>query len=158
MKNGIKRKLNNFTLLEILVAISILILAAGALFYRISTLIDKKHFDSDSARLEQLLLSTRTLALNSQSDWRLAFKKSSVNLFCRENPDLSYTIPPFTAGLFHWNDEPAPEFIIDFFSSGLVRPTGQLVFAAEEKKSSLNLPALFKQVEDGPIGPLKPGK
>jgi hypothetical protein len=144
-----------------MIAITVIAIAAGALFFRIDRLIEQKSFESDSGRLKTLLLSSRTLALNTHSDWRLDFKKTArgwtAQLICLEDTDLVYPAPKFSPKEMVFNNKPVEEISIDFFSTGLVRPAGTLVLKGKhDRKAKLILPELFHIEENGKIAPFHP--
>jgi prepilin-type N-terminal cleavage/methylation domain-containing protein len=154
-----------FTLLEVMIAISILAIGAGALSYRVSSLIAQKQFETDSGRLKSLLLSSRMLALNTHSDWKLTFKKMkrgwSLQLICREDPDLIYPVEPLCQKELTFNNKPLDSFTLDFFSTGQVRPLGEISLkkgaAKDAYQVKLKIPDLFQIEENGKIAPFRPG-
>lgn len=155
-----KMRSRYFSLLEVMITVAILAIAAGALFYRLNSLIDKKRFESDVARLKSLFLSTRMLALNSQTDWRIEFQKNAsgwaVQIICREDADLHYPIPPFSHGQIFFNDRISEQLSIDFFATGQVRPKGTVTFQDGLSKTDFALTQLFLQEENGRLAPIHP--
>ena len=59
-----------FTLLEVMIGVFLLLLAAGAVSWKMYPLIEKRKFQSDLERLRSRLLTCRHLALTMQADWR----------------------------------------------------------------------------------------
>jgi len=153
-----------FSLLEVMIAISILAIAAGSLFFRVNRLIEQKRFETDAGRLKSLLLSSRMLALNTHSDWRLHFHKTTkgweIRLLCLEDPDLIYPVPQLSQKELLFNDQPIEELSINFFSTGQVRPVGELALQKTRgnlpTKSKLKIPELFRLEENGKIAPFHP--
>lgn len=156
-----KRDKRVFSLIEVMVAISIMAVAAGALVFRINRLIEYNRFEIETGRLKNLLLSSRTLALNTHADWRLEFKKSdqgwAIQLRCLEDPDLVYPAPKITQKNICFNKLPKEEFYIDFFSTGLVRPTGSIeIKGSGLLKKIIQIHELFHMEENGKIAPFHP--
>ncbi len=147
-----------------MIAVSILAIGAGALFYRVNQLIAQKRFETDVGRLKSLLLSSRMLALNTHTDWTLHFKKTtsgwSIQLICREDPDLIYPVAPLTQKYLRFNNKAVEAFSIDFFATGQVRPTGEITVKKSAEKSAykvqFKLPELFSIEENGKIAPFHP--
>ncbi len=144
-----------------MVAISIMAVAAGALFFRINRLIENNRFEIETGRLKNLLLSSRTLALNTHSDWRLDFKKIdegwAIQLRCLEDPDLVYPAPRITQKNICFNKVPQAAFHIDFFSTGLVNPTGAIeIKGSGLLKKTIQIHELFQMEENGKIAPFHP--
>lgn len=158
------RAIRFFSLLEVMIAISILAIGAGALFFRIGRLIDQKQFETESSRLKNLLLSSRLLALNTQTDWRLAFKKSAkgwvIKLHCLEDADLIYPAVSLSNNEILLNQRPLDKFSLDFFSTGLTRPSGTLTLQKKASyriyQTNYQLPELFGVQENGKIAPFHP--
>lgn len=70
MRKRIKNKIC-FTLLEVMVGISLLIMISSLVGWNLYRSIQKKHFFSDVAKIESQLQSCHRLALNTQLDWKL---------------------------------------------------------------------------------------
>lgn len=159
-----KAKKRCFSLLEVMLAVSILAIGAGALFFRISNLIAQKRFETDSGRLKSLLLSSRMLALNTHTDWQLLFHKTengwAIQLICRQDPDLVYPATQIYQKELIFNNKPIKDFSIDFFSTGQIRPIGELAIKKNKDKNAFQvqfkIPELFNIEENGKIAPFHP--
>jgi prepilin-type N-terminal cleavage/methylation domain-containing protein len=126
-----KTKRNNFTLLEVMIAIALLALASGAVGWKIHALLKRERFKTDVARLEQLLLQSRMIALNTKADWHLTLQPTKKGwqaiLLCQEDPDRSPSfgrasvLGPFDLS---YRGKPAAPFTILFYSTGKVEPQG----------------------------------
>jgi type II secretory pathway pseudopilin PulG len=149
-----------FSLLEVMLAIAILAMAGSAVFFRVNKLIERNRFDTDTNRLKALLLSSRTLSLNTHSDWRLDFKKVNnsweIQLHCLEDLDLSYPTPKISQTIT-FNGKSIDRFAIDFFATGLVRPSGTIgLHGGDHLKKTIQLPDFFGIEENGKIAPFHP--
>ena len=128
-----KKKSRNFTLLEVMLGISLLAIASGALFWRLQKMVERNRFDSDANRFHSTLILTRSLAINTKMDYRLELHKAPegwiAHLFCREDPDLTYSLPRYSLLDIAFNKAPIRDLSIDFYSSGFVGPKGLLALS-----------------------------
>lgn len=160
-----KRRVQFFSLLELMVAISILAIAAGGIFWRINTLIERNRFDTDAQRFCNLLLTSRMLAINTQSDWRLQIENTSngwdLELVCREDLDQQPVRRKLSSFKIEFEGQGIKNLFFDFFSSGQVFPKGALRLIQDKKGSSpqrieWKLPELFHQEQGKSLGPMHP--
>ncbi len=77
-----------------------------------------------------------------------------MRLICREDPDLIYPLPSFSAVKICFDQKPVQEFAVDFFSSGFVGPKGLLKLSNGPQKWELRFPEFFYRQEESPIIPL----
>lgn len=149
-----------FSLLEVMISICLLALGAGALFFKVNALIEQKQFETDSRRLKNLLLSSRTLALNTRTDWRLIVypqaERWALQLVCREDPDLIYPPTYFSKKELTFNQKTVKNFFIDFYSTGKVSPSGTICLKKKGREVSFTIPQLFDYEENGKIPPFHP--
>lgn len=150
------RKKSNFTLLEVMIGVVILVLASGAIGWRIHRLLEKERLHSSAGQLKNLLLHSRMLALNTRADWVLQLNKDekgkwNSQLICREDPDRSALFgPPTHLGAYQlrFDEAPVENFTLVFYSTGQVEPQGDLgigLVGAKESRYHWVLPALFLQ-------------
>ncbi|HEX2582974.1 MAG TPA: type II secretion system protein [Chlamydiales bacterium] len=146
-----------FTLLEIMLAIALLAIASGALFWRLHRMIERKRFDSDVNRFHSILVSTRSLAIHMKMDFRLELNQTlegwNARLVCREDPDLVYPLPRFSSLKIAFNQTPVQSFSVDFYSSGFVGPQGLLILSKDPQTHAFKLPELFYQQAEVPLHP-----
>ena len=69
------RKKRPFSLLELIVGISILALVSSAVIWKMSRLIERKRFDSSVDRIQSRIFTCRRLAMNMQADWKAVLEK-----------------------------------------------------------------------------------
>lgn len=153
-----KKKRNNFTLLELLIGISLLAIVGGVFFWNLRQMLVRKKFETDSERFQSLFVTTRSLALNSQMDFRLELKNSKEGwqgrLVCLEDFTKVYPIASFSPWEIRMDDTIVQnDLSIDFFSTGFVIPNGRFTFSHQGKTKTLNIGELFYTQEPGAVYP-----
>lgn len=150
------------TLIEVMVAISLVLLTLSALGWKMHGMIAKKRFTSSVERLKSRLLTCRRLALNMQADWSCVVECGEKNTIftaqCLEYPSsletFSLTLEPVE---FLWNGEKKIKFSFDFTASGDILPQGCLqIRKTQDMSVEWNLPGLFSLSEGNRLGPLHP--
>ena len=161
----IKNRKYPFILLELMVAIAILAIIAGVVFWRIFDLIERRVFFTDAERLRELLLTSHMLARNTQSDFRLHFQKNEkgwdVLLNCREDLDQHSIRRKLSALDLQFQDQILTDWTVDFYSSGTVSPKGLLLLIQNKDKPSSpqiewKFPEIFHQKEGTSLVPQNP--
>ena len=158
------RRKRAFTLLEVLVAICLLTLIAGALGWKLHGMIARKRFTSGIERLRSRLLTCRRLALNMQADWRGVLQWNGetwvFEAVCVESPKMPGLSPLSIDSLTIFLDGEKKEFLaFDFTASGDVFPKGILTIApktGESDKIEWKFPDLFLLEEGEKLGPVHP--
>jgi prepilin-type N-terminal cleavage/methylation domain-containing protein len=154
-----------FTLLEVMVALALLVMASGAVIWKTRNAIENKQFDTDVSRMQVQLASCYHLAINTHADWKVeALQKGNsllVQVSCSEDALVSFqpkTISLSSCTLF-FEGVKAEQFVVYFSSTGKVVPAGilQLVHRSSDRHQELFIPELFHQKETalkkGPIHP-----
>lgn len=160
-----RRKLG-FSLFEVVIAICLIGLAAGAIGWKIDKMISRKRFFSAVESLRSRLLTCRRLSLNMQADWRCNLrreeKKWIFESVCSENP-RSQALPLISMAPFalYFNGEKKEFIAFEFFSSGNCSPKGVLTLQQEgagqnESGIDLKIPQIFLGEEGNKTGPLHP--
>jgi hypothetical protein len=160
---------SSFTFLEVMIALSLLMIAATSMGWKMYTIVEKRRFLSDLEQLRSRFLTCHCLALNMQADWKGVLRKENerwvFTAVCLDHPTKKMLPPIFFRSLsFMWNQELPDSFSIDFFSTGTVFPQGDLVFYEDLKnptgrKEIWKLPDIFQSQEgDGSriLGPMHP--
>jgi Tfp pilus assembly protein FimT len=168
-----KKKSNRrfLTILELMIVIAIVAIAGGALFWRLSRLIDVKRVYTDSARLRGVLLSSRMLAINTKSDWELEIQETkkgwSLRLIALEEPGKEFACGKISRLKLRLDEtgkvrrfgpvearmnEGMNRIAFRFFSTGQVAPAGVLDLGKEQ----IEIPALFHQEQGTLLGPIHP--
>jgi len=156
----------NFSLLEIMVGIALVLIAAGAIGWKMQDMIVKKRFKGDLERLKSRVLSIQALAVNMQADWNgiLKFdgKTWTFEALCLD-PPRAKAFSPMT---LHVTDvlldgKKQETYSFQFFSSGEVWPCGTFEFRSRyvEQSEKLDLPAILGRMSgDGmkKLGPVHP--
>ncbi len=149
------------TLIELLIAITLIILATSAMGWKMAGMIAKKRFNSSVEKLRSRLLTCRRLAMNMQSDWRGELsigKEAQFSTQCVDDarvfPMPTIMLGPIQCSL---NGQERNKIFFDFTSSGDIRPHGQI----EIRSGHLNpvkwdLIELFSLEEGLKAGPSHP--
>lgn len=125
-----------FSLIEVLVGISMLASVGGVLGWKMAPLFKEKKYKSDLARLKQACLALQRIALNTQSDWQLVLKQGN-DLWTVEEHNMLGLKAPFHVKPLYIADilldgEKISELKIEFFASGKVLPEGTLSIEQKE--------------------------
>ena len=151
----------NFTLLEVMVAISLLIMASGAIGWKMHGMIERKRFTAGVERLHSRLLTCRRLALNMQADWRGSLQwngeKWLFEAYCIDSPRTPKLIPfSLDALSISLDGEKKESMIFDFAASGEILPRGLIVIGQKKMEVKWKLPDLFLLEEGSKRGPIHP--
>ena len=158
-----------FTFLEVMIALSLLIMAAASMGWKMYTIVQKRRFQSDLEQLRSRFLTCHCLALNMQADWQGELRQENgrwvFKAVCLDHPTRK-KLPPIFLHSFSlsFNQEKIETFSIDFFSSGTIFPQGELVFHEdvenfEGRKETWKLPDIFQSQQgssDRELGPMHP--
>ncbi len=144
----------SFTLLEVMVALALILIAGGFAGWKMHQAVCKKRFQSELSRLQSRLLTCQRLATAMQCDWKgvLSKKGSEWNFetVCIESLDAKKMKPLQLHSFDLFYNGKKTEFLeIDFFSSGQTDPDGSLLFVQEEQKSEMRFPELFQRESSG---------
>jgi hypothetical protein len=155
-----------FSLLEIMVGLALVLMAAGTIGWKIQGLVEKKRFSGDLAQLKSRILTTQRMAVNMQADWEGILKRDGKNwtfeTVCLD-PLNGRSFSPlklhFSQVFFEGQEK--SRLNLSFFSSGEVWPIGALQFRSskDKKSATLELPGIFgKSVGSGSkkLGPVHP--
>lgn len=159
----------SFTLLEILVGLSLLLIAASVVGWRLHGLVEQRRFSSDIEQLKSRLFTLYCLAHSMEADWEGCLeRKGDIWIFeasCIDAPAMRSVakLSLHSFALFV-NGKKAESFRIELFASGAVRPHGKLLFCQDPERPEIGsreirLPELFKSASgDGVknLGPMHP--
>jgi prepilin-type N-terminal cleavage/methylation domain-containing protein len=164
-------KRRSFTLLEVVVAIALIAIAAGSLGLKLHRLIEKKRFESDVGQFLFQAAACQRLAVNMQSDWRGVFSKQGgdwvFKASCVDQPkERSLPQAALRSVELSFNGEARDVLFIDFYASGEVLPHGSLTLSKDTNKpkalkKTVVFPDLFSREESraskhlGPLHPLE---
>ena len=170
-ENSIKKSLltrtnKYFTLLEILVSFALLLIAAGAVGWKMYGLLEKRRFHADLEQFKSRIQTVHKMAISMQADWegvlQLEGKKWTFQASCLDPPKSRAFSPiPLHLGEVHFNGETQESYPFLFFSSGEIRPIGEFHFRRqpdEEMEVLELLHLLGKEEGDGirKLGPVHP--
>jgi type II secretory pathway pseudopilin PulG len=139
-----KSRKRPFTLLEVMVAFTLLLIAAGALSLKMHHMVQEKKFQSQISRLKERFSACQKLAIAMQTDWEGVLKKEGENwvfeTHCfdgRKETNLPPLLLDLSVQVF-LNDKPVSNIHIDFYSSGQILPKGELRFVKDKTRISQN--------------------
>ena len=145
-----------FTLLEVMIAIFLIAIAASVVGINVSKALEDKQFQTSADRLYCELESCRRIAFNMQADWivtiEMKMKRISLKRSCPETGQ-SFTIEWDAAGQLYWNSEILEPMNILFSSTGKISPTGCLEYVGQRKSVQWVLPQVF-HIAEGSDGAL----
>ncbi|HSX13439.1 MAG TPA: type II secretion system protein [Chlamydiales bacterium] len=151
-----------FSLIEVMVAISLIAMVASAMGWKMYGMIAKKRFSSNMERLRSRLLTSRRLAMNMQSDWKgnLYFlgKEAHFSSQCVDDERVSQ-LPTLKLGslVVKLNGEEMKNISFDFTSSGDISPQGKIqIKAGNLEPIDWNLSEIFSLEEGSKAGPAHP--
>jgi prepilin-type N-terminal cleavage/methylation domain-containing protein len=141
-----------FTLLELMIGITILAISASAIGWRVHKAAESYRFSTDVERLTGALIQCRTLALTMQSDWEGILSKTEqgweLKTECFGNVKLK-GLPVQQLGLLEvfWNGEKKDSLFFLFSSTGeaLVEQqrAGVLVVSRKKLQTEIKFPGIF---------------
>jgi len=141
-----------FTLLEVMLVMALLVVAGGAIYWRLDRFVAHHRLETDASTLKSALLHARALALCSRSDIRLVLtpSKTGWNLRLQQPEDPAAEPVKWPTSLGRCNlfldDVPAEQLVFQFYSSGHIHPAGTLRLQTDTQKIIISLPQLFKQL------------
>lgn len=157
------RNKRSFTLLEWMIAISLLLIASGLTGWKMRDALLKRKFRSDLDRLRSRCLVCQRLAASTQTDWSGVLRKEKkgwvFELRCVDSSRMGKFAPlKIEIGSILLNGKKLEEIPIDFFASGKIHPEGKLLFREEKYalKEEWDLPQIFFAEEGEKLGPLHP--
>lgn len=137
------RHKKSFTLLEIMICIAIMALAASAMIYPLSGLLKEHRFQQGVKQFVTHLREMQSLALNYQSDMTLQFYQENGKIMCRGVTDEPiFLFKPFEMGnissLMHARKKAKMPLTFNIYPTGRIEPAGTLTFQSETKKIEIN--------------------
>ncbi|MCC6127645.1 MAG: hypothetical protein IT584_00375 [Chlamydiae bacterium] len=157
-----RNKKLSFTLLEVMLGITLLLITGGVVFWKMETVIKKGRFSTDVSKIETELRSSHRLALNTGRDWKLEIISSESGLEICSGP-IPSQLPPRRLKIgsltFTFQDMEMERFCIYFSPTGKIEPEGVFSFSSpcgsfHKEISSFEL---FRQREiPEALGPSRP--
>jgi prepilin-type N-terminal cleavage/methylation domain-containing protein len=149
-----------FTILEVMVAIVILVMASGVVGLRMHKAIEKKKFQSELERLRIRFTVSQRLASSMQADWKGTLKREGkgwiFETVCEEVNGKELK-PLHLDGIeIFFNGKKVKELSVDFYSSGHTSPEGLFLFVRDGEKAQWKTSELFLRDEGKKLGPLHP--
>ncbi len=154
-----------FTLLELLVGFTLILLVGGLIGWRGHDAIVHKRFDTDVALFQQTCEVCQRMAVATQSDWEGKLRKEGSNWVfetrCIDRKEMRPLKPVSLHGISVLLNRKvlSDGWALEFFASGKVSPEGTLLFTQGKKEKELTLPDLFgnrerpEVKEPGPVHP-----
>lgn len=140
------------SLIELMVGIAIIAIAAGAVGFRIVCALEDARFQSSLDRVSAELSYCQRQARSMQADWfaviqihsgRLAFQRS-----CPEAGQASMSTWESHAEL-RWDEKPIERISIHFAATGKIAPSGALEWIGKRRKVRWDFPDRFSVFEVG---------
>lgn len=133
------QKQHPFTLLELLLGISLLLLATTFLGWKMDKVLAKKKFTTEKEKLQSRFVEAHNLALTLQADWEVHLVQEKERIIVQTySPEQKKKVLP-TLYLHHthffWNDKPATKLTLRYSATGHLFPSGTL--AIHYQKGSL---------------------
>ncbi len=144
------RKSRAFSLLEIMVGLALILMAAGAIGWKMHGFLETRRFRTSLEQLKSRILTAHRMAVNMQADWEGILKREgnhwTFEAVCLDPPSLKPRAClklHFSRILFEGKEQ--SQFTFTFFSSGEIRPSGSYQFQSskDEKSENWNLPEIF---------------
>ncbi len=142
------RKSRPFSLLEIMVGLALILMAAGAIGWKMHGFLETRRFRTSLEQLRSRLLTAHRMAVNMQADWEGVLKRERKNwtfeAVCLDPPSVKSSLKlHFSKILFEGKEQSS--LVFTFFSSGEIRPSGtlQIQSSKREKTENWNLPEIF---------------
>ncbi len=150
------------TLIEVMVGMALLIIAASGIGWKVHGMIVKKRFASNVERIRSRFLTCHRIAFNMQCDWIADIecdgKKVFFRVSCRENPKV-LDLPPLALDSLEmrWEGERVSKISFEFAASGDIFPHGRLEIRNEDVgKVEWKLPDFFSLYTGKTRGPIHP--
>ncbi len=122
-----------FTLLEIMVGLTLVLMAAGAISWKMHGWIETKRVKADLEQLKSRIRTIQTMAINMQADWEGTLKQDGnhwvFEAVCLD-PPRSKSFSPIRLRISEvvFNAKSQNHYTFLFSSSGEVWPSGSLFF------------------------------
>jgi prepilin-type N-terminal cleavage/methylation domain-containing protein len=151
----------SFTLLEVMVAMVLLVIASGVIGMKMYDAVQKKYFQSELERLKARLLVSQRLAVAMQADWKGTLTRHGdewiFDVACEEQERRKLAPLTLHSALLldgkRFND-----LTFDFFASGQVSPTGTLSFSRKSERVDWKLSEIYQRDEGKKLGPIHPAE
>lgn len=155
---NLKKNKRPFTLLEVMVALVLLVIAGGGIVWKMQGAIQKKRFQSELERFRARLTVCQRLSVAMQSDWKgVLERKGNEWVFEVSCEEEARKLPPLTLhSKILLNGKKFDGMTFDFFSSGEVFPLATLTFSQKDERTEWQLSEIFEREEGKKLGPLHP--
>lgn len=121
-----KKKLY-FTMMELMVVMSLIITASSLSCWKMVGMIAQKKFSSHVERFRSRLLVCHQLSMNMQADWKGVWENGIFSVYCVGDPK-TVVAPPLVLDSLELvlNGKEMGEIVFEFASSGAISPHGLL--------------------------------
>ncbi len=122
-----------FTLLEVMIGLSLLLIASSAIGWKTHSFVKKRRFATDIQRIQSRCLVLYRMAVNAEVDWKGIFRKEGnrwiFDSVCLD-PSRKTKFSPiyFQAHKIVHNEREINSLELSFFSSAQVTPCGEILF------------------------------
>jgi hypothetical protein len=150
-------KRRSFTLLEIIIAFTILAMSSTLIGVNLRNAIQKKKFTHEVSKFKETLLFYHKLSMTKKEDWTLVlknFQKNTILECISEETSFSKKI------IFHFqflvDERQENSYAITFFSSGHIKPMSEISLSLSDFVEKLSFNELFAKHEGSYQGPIHP--
>ncbi len=153
-----KKSKVSFTLLELMVFFSLLLLMGSVFGWKMHAMLQKKRFSASVEKLSSRLLGIRALAMNMQSDFKGELFREEDSWIFKASDDVGVKLPLLSLAFSEilWDGEKKDRYEFDFSTTGDVSPKGQLDILGKTGSVQWKFPDLFGVQEGKKSGPLHP--
>ena len=149
-----------FTLLEVLVAIALFLIASGVIGWRMHKAIEKKKFQSELERLRVRLKVSQKMAISMQADWKGTLQWEGkgwlFDAYCEEVPGKHLTPLHLEPLEIFLDGKKVERLTLDFFANGYIFPEGKIIFQSKGGLEEWKLSEVFLREQGKKLGPLHP--
>ena len=127
---------------------ALLVIASGAIGWKMHKAVAKKQFQSQLERLKDRFTVTQKLAIAMQADWKGVLKKSGkgwvFETVCEEGSARKFAQLRLDSLDIRFGGKTFDDLTIDFFASGKVLPEGTLSISSGSEKAKWEVSDFFQ--------------
>ncbi len=139
-----------FTLLEIMIALMLILLASGVISYKMKGTIERKKFTSEIECLRTRMRGIQKMAMATETDWEGVLRKENSGwvFFLQCDEAKSHKFSPFHLAKMEiaLDQQKVQDLLVFYFyANGHTSPEGTLSFSLDSHKNEWNLAQLFER-------------
>ncbi|HSX11289.1 MAG TPA: type II secretion system protein [Chlamydiales bacterium] len=156
-----KKSKRLFTLLEVMIAMVVLVIASGGIAWKMQGAVRRKQFQSELERFRARLMVCQRLAVAMQADWRGVLVQNgqewTFEVTCEEEGQRRLSSLVLHSSI-QLDGKKISGMTLDFFASGQVLPAGRLTFSQNGERVEWRLSEIFQKDEGKRLGPVHPSE